>query len=103
MTQLIGMSSSGASLRDSREALTCTLLDFALPFTPFLLFLSPFFFFFPLSFFSIDCLFARMLSRFSRVLLFAAMWTVTCQPPLSMDSPGKNTAVGCIASSRGSS
>ena len=26
----------------------------------------------------------RMLSRFSRVRFFVTLWTVTCQPPLSM-------------------
>ena len=39
-----------------------------------------------------------MLTHFSRVQLFAALWTVACQAPLSMgDSPGKNTGVGCHA------
>ena len=36
-----------------------------------------------------------MLSRFSRVWLFAIIWTVAHQAPLSWDSPGKNTGVGC--------
>ena len=27
--------------------------------------------------------------------LFVTTWTVACQAPLSMDSPGKNTGVGC--------
>ena len=36
-----------------------------------------------------------MLSRFSRVQLFGTLWTVTHQAPLSWDSPGKNTGVGC--------
>ena len=31
----------------------------------------------------------------SHVWLFATPWTVARQAPLSMDSPGKNTAVGC--------
>ena len=31
----------------------------------------------------------------SRVRLFAIPWTVARQAPLSMDSPGKNTGVGC--------
>ena len=31
----------------------------------------------------------------SCVLLFATPWTVACQAPLSWDSPGKNTGVGC--------
>ena len=38
---------------------------------------------------------ARMLSCFSRVELFGTLWTVACQSPLSVDSPGKNTGVGC--------
>ena len=29
------------------------------------------------------------------VWLFATPWSVACQAPLSMDSPGKNTGVGC--------
>ena len=37
-----------------------------------------------------------MLSHFSRVRLFANLWTVA-QVPLSMDSPGKNPRVGCLA------
>ena len=36
-----------------------------------------------------------LLSRFSRVQLFATLWTAAHQAPLSMDSPGKNTGVGC--------
>ena len=31
----------------------------------------------------------------SRVRLFATLWTVACQVPLSMEFPGKNTRVGC--------
>ena len=38
---------------------------------------------------------ACMLSHFSHVRLFATPRTVARQAPLSMDSPGKNTAVGC--------
>ena len=34
---------------------------------------------------------------FSHVWLFATLWTVAHQTPLSMDSPGKNTGVGCYA------
>ena len=34
---------------------------------------------------------ARMLSLFSCVCLFAILWTVAHQAPLSIDSPGKNT------------
>ena len=42
--------------------------------------------------------FACMLSHFSRVQFFAALWTVACQASLSTgDSPGKNTGVGCHA------
>ena len=36
-----------------------------------------------------------MLSRLSHVRLFATLWTVALQAPLSWDSPGKNTRVGC--------
>ena len=36
-----------------------------------------------------------VLSRCSRVRLFETPWTVAHQAPLSMDSPGKNTAVRC--------
>ena len=35
-----------------------------------------------------------MLSCFSRVWLCATPWTIACQTPLSMGSPGKNTGVG---------
>ena len=35
-----------------------------------------------------------MLSCFSCVWLFATLWTVAHQAPLSVDSPGKNTGVG---------
>ena len=31
----------------------------------------------------------------SDVWLFATTWTIDCPAPLSMGSPGKNTAVGC--------
>ena len=37
------------------------------------------------------------LGRFSPVRLFATLWTVARQAPLSMNSPGKNTGVGCHA------
>ena len=33
----------------------------------------------------------------SRVQLFATLWTVARQAPLSVNSPGKNTGVGCHA------
>ena len=35
-----------------------------------------------------------MLSRVSCVCLFATLWTVACQAPLSWDSPGKSIGVG---------
>ena len=44
---------------------------------------------------------ALVLSHFSRVLLFATLWTVAHQAPLSRDCPGKNTKVGCHALSQG--
>ena len=31
----------------------------------------------------------------SCIQLFATLWTVGCQAPLSRDSPGKNTGVSC--------
>ena len=37
---------------------------------------------------------AWVLSQFSHVCLFAMLWTVACQTPLSRDFPGKNTGVG---------
>ena len=36
-----------------------------------------------------------MLSHFSHVRLFATLWTIASQVPLSRDSPGKNIGVGC--------
>ena len=39
---------------------------------------------------------ACVLSHFSHVQLFATLWTVVRQAPLSME-PGKNTGVGCHA------
>ena len=39
----------------------------------------------------------------SRVQIFATPWTVAHQAPCTWDFPGKNTGVGCISSSRGSS
>ena len=38
-----------------------------------------------------------MLSPFSCVWPFSTPWTVACQAPLSLDSLGKNTGVGCHA------
>ena len=38
-----------------------------------------------------------VLSVFTRVRLLVTPWTVAHQAPLSMDSPGKNTGVGCHA------
>ena len=35
-----------------------------------------------------------MLSRFSKVQLFATLWTVACQALCPWDSPGKNAGVG---------
>ena len=40
---------------------------------------------------------ACVLSLFSLVWLFATLWTVTLQDPLSMDFPDKNTGVSCHA------
>ena len=42
-----------------------------------------------------------VLSRFSCVLLFAALWTVAYRLLCPQDSPGKNTGVGCHALLRG--
>ena len=36
-------------------------------------------------------------SLFSRVQLFVILWTVAHQTPLSWDSPGRTTGVGCRA------
>ena len=36
-----------------------------------------------------------MLGRFHCVRFFVTLWTVAHQTPLSWDSPGKNTGVGC--------
>ena len=36
-----------------------------------------------------------VLSHFSRVQLFAILWTTAHQAPLFIDLPGKNTEVGC--------
>ena len=38
-----------------------------------------------------------VVSCFSRAWLFLTPWTIACQAPLSMDSPGKNTEVCCHA------
>ena len=46
------------------------------------------------------CLIFRLLlllSHFSHIQLFATLWMIARQAPLSMDSPGKNTGVGCHA------
>ena len=43
------------------------------------------------------CVHARMPSRFSCVRLFVTPGTVGHQAPLSMDSPGQDTGVGCHA------
>ena len=39
----------------------------------------------------------------SQLCLTATPWTVACLAPVSMGFPGKNTGVGCLSSSRGSS
>ena len=36
-----------------------------------------------------------LLCRFGRVRLYVTPWTAAHQAPLSRDSPGKNTGVGC--------
>ena len=36
-----------------------------------------------------------VLSCFSRVQFFAALWTVARQAPLSLDSPSRDTGAGC--------
>ena len=41
-----------------------------------------------------------VLSHLSRVRLFATLWTVACQASLPMGSPGKNTGVVAMPSSR---
>ena len=38
-----------------------------------------------------------VLSYFSHIWLSATLWTIDHQAPLSMNSPGKNTGVGCWA------
>ena len=43
---------------------------------------------------TIQVLHVRVLSHFSHVQLFATLWAVARQTPLSMYSPGKNTGVG---------
>ena len=40
---------------------------------------------------------ADVLSHFSRVRFFATLWIVACQAPLTWDSPGTITGVGCHA------
>ena len=46
------------------------------------------------------CVYGKSLSH---VWLFATLWIIAQQAPLSMDSPSKNTGVGCISHSRESS
>ena len=36
-----------------------------------------------------------VLCRFSHAQPFVTPWATACRAPLSWDSPGKNTAVGC--------
>ena len=43
------------------------------------------------------CHYMCVCCRYSRVGLFVSLWIVTCQPPVSMDSPVKTTGVGCPA------
>ena len=38
-----------------------------------------------------------VLSRFNHVQLFVTAWSIAHQAPLSRDSPGRNTGVGCHA------
>ena len=38
-----------------------------------------------------------MLSCFSRIQVFATLWTVVCQAICPWDSPGENTGVDCHA------
>ena len=38
-----------------------------------------------------------MLSYFSHRRLFVTLWTTAHQAPLTLNSPGKNTGVGCCA------
>ena len=53
---------------------------------------------------SLSTLHACMLSHFSHVHLFATVWTVACQAPLSMGFSRKRTLEGlAVPSSRGSS
>ena len=42
-----------------------------------------------------------VLKCFSRVRLFVTLWTVACQAPLSVGSPGENAGVGCCAHLQG--
>ena len=42
-------------------------------------------------------LYVCVLSCFSHVQLFATLWTVACQTPLTMGFSSKNTEVGCHA------
>ena len=42
-----------------------------------------------------------MPSNFSSIQLFATLWTIAHQAPLSWDSPGKNTGMGCHALQQG--
>ena len=47
--------------------------------------------------FTTICMHVCMLSCFSCIRLFVTHWTATPQAPLSMESPGKNTRMGCHA------
>ena len=50
---------------------------------------------FPYAVWPRTCMNVCMVFSFSRFHLFTTPWTVAHQVPLSMDSPGKNTGVGC--------
>ena len=50
---------------------------------------------FPYAVWPRTCMHVCMVFSFSRFHLFTTPWTVAHQVPLSMDSPGKNTGVGC--------
>ena len=48
-------------------------------------------------------MYAHMLSHFSCVQFFVTAWTILAhEVPLSMDSPGKNSGVGCHLLLKGS-
>ena len=67
LTQVTGMSNSGSSLTDSRESFTCTLLDFYLSFTPFVLLLA--------LFISLLLLYWLFFSLYIGLIFFCCTWT----------------------------